>query len=107
MMDWDDIRHVRIHARAAEARVAELEAEVARLRAEHIPREDLEEAAHAIAEAAECGASLASEIGAHMADPWRWQYPNVYLSDDAVYLCAVEAAQMARRAWHLLNLEKP
>lgn len=65
------------------------------------------EAAHLIAEGAADGAALADDIRQHEHEPWRWSYPTVYLSDDAAYACAREAACHVRAGLTLLGVEVP
>ena len=85
---------------------AELEAEMATgAQAQVIPVADRERALELTAEAAEEGDSVRAEIELHQTEPWRWQYPQTYLSDDAAYACARAAVHNAAEARRLLRLE--
>jgi hypothetical protein len=72
--------------------------------AQIIPVADREQAVLEAATAAEEGDGLANEIAQHVAEPWRWAYPNTYLSDGFAYACAVSAAHHARQSRRLLKL---
>jgi hypothetical protein len=73
--------------------------------ADYVSREDRAQAIHAASDAAADGMELASDIVEHNHEPWRWQYPNVYLSDDAACSCSRVAFSQAIRSRRLLKLE--
>lgn len=93
---------VQVHADAL--RVFLVGQQLAALRAEHIPREDRQEALNLAASAAESGAELAAVIRENNNEPWRWAYPR-YLADVAAYQWARSAVHDAIAARRLLKLE--